>query len=376
MLLTERMVCVGVGQCGSNMVKELESLGFQAFYINSSLEDLDTINTNIKNKYHIKNTKGMAKDQRMARQVVLEDNNADNIAYAIHDQYAMAEIITFFYSVAGGTGGGMGTILASNMNDLFPNKTVNVVAVLPKSTEDIGLQANAIESLQSLKEALDSGFINQIHLLSNDSRDDIFAINRDFAVCFDGFINFDVINKEGNLDEEEKEKMLLEQGMGVILEFSNDDFGNGLASAFENSIYAEWLKNPNLHGLILNKKQNKDVNKEVIKDVLGMPNYTHQSTWDEDSNVLFAAGMSFNENILNKMKIKAKELSEKKRKIEEESQKEKVETVEFDTSAITSASNRRRKPTVQTTQENNDTGIRRRRGERRASSVLDKYRNM
>ncbi|NFH40719.1 hypothetical protein [Clostridium sporogenes] len=376
MLLTERMVCVGVGQCGSNMVKELENLGFQAFYINSSLEDLDTINTNIKNKYHIKNTKGMAKDQRMAKQIVLENNNADNIAYAIHDQYAMAEIITFFYSLAGGTGGGMGTILASNVNDLFPNKIVNVVAVLPKSTEDIGLQANAIESLQSLKEALDSGFINQVHLLNNDSRDDIFAINKDFAICFDRFINFDVINKEGNLDEEEKEKMLLEPGMGVILEFSNDDFGNGLASAFENSIYAEWLKNPNLHGLILNKKQNKDVNKEVIKDVLGMPNYTHQSTWDEDSNVLFAAGMSFNENILNKMKIKAKELSEKKRKIEEEAQKEKVETVEFDTSAITSTSNRRRKPTAQPTQENNDTGIRRRRGERRASSVLDKYRNM
>ncbi|QDY27221.1 hypothetical protein [Clostridium botulinum] len=376
MLLTERMVCVGVGQCGSNMIKELENLGFQAFYINSSLEDLDTINTNIKNKYHIKNTKGMAKDQRMAKQIVLENNNADNIAYAIHDQYAMAEIITFFYSLAGGTGGGMGTILASNVSDLFPNKIVNVVAVLPKSTEDIGLQANAIESLQSLKEALDSGFINQVHLLNNDSRDDIFAINKDFAICFDRFINFDVINKEGNLDEEEKEKMLLEPGMGVILEFSNDDFGNGLASAFENSIYAEWLKNPNLHGLILNKKQNKDVNKEVIKDVLGMPNYTHQSTWDEDSNVLFAAGMSFNENILNKMKIKAKELSEKKRKIEEEAQKEKVETVEFDTSAITSASNRRRKSTVQPTQDNNDTGIRRRRGERRASSVLDKYRNM
>ncbi len=96
MLLTERMVCVGVGQCGSNMIKELENLGFQAFYINSSLEDLDTINTNIKNKYHIKNTKGMAKDQRMAKQIVLENNNADNIAYAIHDQYAMAEIITFF----------------------------------------------------------------------------------------------------------------------------------------------------------------------------------------------------------------------------------------------------------------------------------------
>ncbi|HCL4447293.1 TPA: hypothetical protein N2D16_002898 [Clostridium botulinum] len=376
MLLTERMVCVGVGQCGSNMVQELESLDFQAFYVNTSLEDLDTINTDIKNKYHIKNTKGMAKNQQMAKDIVLENNNADNISYAIHDQYAMAQIITFFYSLAGGTGGGMGTIIADNMGELFPDKTINVVAVLPKSTEDIGLQANAIESLQRLQEALENGFINQVHLLSNDSREDVFSINKDFAVCFDSFVNFNVINKEGNLDEEEKEKMFLEPGIGIILEFSDEDFGNGLASAFENSIYAEWLKNPRLHGLILNKKQNKDVNKEVIKDVLGMPVYTHQSIWDEDSNVLFAAGMSFNENIPNKMKIKAMELSEKKRKIEEEAQKEKVETVEFDTSAITSASNKRRKPVTQTTQENNDTSIRRRRGERRASSVLDKYRNM
>lgn len=374
MLLKERIACVGIGQCGSNMVVELEKMEFNSFYVNTSLEDLDTIETDKKNKYHIKGTKGMAKNRPMAQECILKDNNAENVAFAVNDQYAMADIIYLFYSLSGGTGGTMGNFIVEAMKDLFPDKVINVVAIKGKATEDVGLQANAIESLKHLRKLYDDKIITQIHLLDNDLREDVFSINRDFALCFDKFISFDEITTEGNLDEEEKEKLLIEHGVAVILEFENEDFGNGLSNAIENTFYAKWVKNPKLHGLILNNKQNVAINLEIIKDALGMPNYTHSSTWDNQSNVLFAAGMFFNESILNKLNQNALELAEKKKKIEEESIKdiEDNNKATFDTSSVLNNNSYKSNSTPQV----QSSSSRRRRGERNGSMALDKYRKM
>lgn len=371
-MLVEKIVHVGIGQCGGNFVTELESLGeHNPFYVNTSLEDLDTLNTDRDNKYHIKGTKGMAKDRNLAMEVILSDNNAENVAYAVHDRYGMSHIVMVYYSLSGGTGGTMGNIVAETIGDLFPDKTVNVVAILPKYTEDVGLLANAIKSLEHLRKLQKDEVINQVYLLDNNSRDDIFSINKDFAVCFDRFVKFNEITKTGNLDEEEREKLLMEQGMAVILEFSDDDFANGIAKASDNTIHAEWLKDSKLHGVILNKKHDKEINKELIKDVLGMPLFTHQSVWSDESNILLSVGMSFNDNILIKMKKSASEQLEKKKRIEEESRQEAIEDVDFDASSIIMNTNKKRSATSTNTGSNT-----RRRGERKASSVLDKYRNM
>lgn len=374
MLLKERIVCVGIGQCGSNMVKELEKLDFNAFYVNTSLEDLDTILTDKKNKYHIKGTKGMAKNRQMATDCILNNNNAENVAYAINDQYSMADIIMFFYSFSGGTGGTMGNFIAEAMADIFRDKVINVVAIKGKSTEDVGLQANAIESLKHLKTLLEEGIVSQIHLLDNDLREDIFSINKDFALCFDKFVSFDEITTEGNLDEEEKEKLLIEHGMAVMLEFEDEDFANGLSNASENTLYANWIKNPTLHGLILNNKQNTEINKEIVKDVLGMPNYTHNSSWNDDCNLLFASGMGFNDTILTKLNKNALELLEKKKQMEEQSIKEveNSDELKFDTSTVLSNKSRRKSSLLSQAQVTPS----RRRGERNGSVALDKYRNM
>ena len=376
MLLKERIANVGVGQCGSNYVTELEKLEFFPFYVNTSLEDLDTIDTDKKNKYHIKSTKGMAKNRQMAQQCILSNNNAENIVYAINDQHAMADIIIFYYSLNGGTGGTMANFVIEVMKDIFPDKIINVVVTKGKLTEDVGLQANAIESLKHLKRLYDDGIVTQIHLLDNDLREDIFSINKDFALCFDKFVSFNEITTEGNLDEEEKEKMLIEPGMAVMLEFENEDFANGLSNAVDNTFYSKWIKNPKLHGLILNNKQNEKINLEIIKDVLGMPNFTHSSIWDNQSNILFAAGMSFNESILNLLNKNALELAEKKKKMEEESIKnaENDSNVAFDTTSILTNSNNNYKKDA--TPQIQPSSSRRRRGEKNGSVALDKYRKM
>ena len=369
-MLNDKIVCVGIGQCGSNFVSELEQVGFHAFYVNTSLEDLDLVDTPNSNKYHIKGTRGMAKDRNEALKCLLENNNANNICYAINDEYAMTDIVFMFYSLSGGTGGGMGNLLAGTMSELFPNKIINVVAVLPKFSDDIGMLANAIESLSQLKEIQKDGAINQVHLLTNQSREDIFSINDTFATAFDGFVNFDELDKMGNLDEEERERILTTHGMGVILDFSHEDFGNGLSEAIDTSIYSSWNKDPQLHGIILNRRQNKEINKLLVKDVLGAPLFTHQSTWNEDTNILLSVGMGFNDNVIIQLKQSLQLLMDKKSKIEKECVNNDVmEDVTIDISSITSGLRPKTRPV-----NNNSRLSSRRRTVETMSSILDKYK--
>jgi hypothetical protein len=370
-MLIDKIACIAVGQCGGNFVSELEGLGYNPYYVNTSLEDLDTLNTDKKNKYHIKGTNGMSKNRPYAMDCITSGTTAEDICYAIYERYSMCDIVFFFYSLSGGTGGTMGNVIADQFADLFPDKTVNVVTVLPNAIEDVGLLANAIESLKHLLELHDQNVITQIHLLDNNTREDKLDINKTFSICFDRFVQFREISKDGNLDENERESILTSYGMGVILEFSDEDFGNGLAKASDKTIYAEWIKNPKLHGLIFNKKQNLNINREVVRDVLGVATFTHSSEWDYDSNVLVSVGMTKNEKILNQLKLSAQNMLEKKRKIETESLQQSNEDIKFDTSSIiNNVSSKRNTPSQ------NNTPVNRRRKESSGSSIIDKYKNM
>lgn len=111
-MLKNDILFVGVGQCGGNITQELEKLNFNSYYVNSSLEDLDTIDTDISNKYHIPKTKGMAKDRQYALEVLGSNDNLPNITNKIYENFSNCRIVYFVLSLGGGTGGTMGGILA------------------------------------------------------------------------------------------------------------------------------------------------------------------------------------------------------------------------------------------------------------------------
>ena len=112
----------------------------------------------------------------------------------------------------------------------------------------------------------------------------------------------------------------------------------------------------------------------MIKEVLGRPVFTHFSTWNNQSNILFAAGIKFNESVISKLNKNALELAEKRKKMEEDSIKDVEEdNVTFDTSAILS-NNSIKKTSASQTQSNYSR--RRRRSETSGSETVNKYKNM
>lgn len=347
-MLKERVVFCAVGQGGGNIVRELELKGCQCYYVNSSLDDLDTIDTDYNNKYHISKTKGMAKDIEMAKEVIESDENDDKIVEAVYKQYANASIYFFVYTAAGGTGGGMGNSIAKRMKQRFPDKTVNSISVKPHREEDMVMQYNANICLEGIDKLLEEDYITNVQILDNNKRDynKKSEINKEYAEIMEEILSYNDITTEGNLDEEELERLFKVKGITVINKLDNQDFLDELNEADEKSIFAEHLKNPDVHGLILNVEQDTSINRNLIREVYGVAKLTHDTTWENESNIIISTGTTFNKKILIELKKNYQELKLKKEQIEKDSL-EKNEDIEVDFSDLKSLSQKSK--TSQTT---------------------------
>lgn len=340
-MLKENVVFCGIGQGGGNITRELELNDCQCFYVNTSLEDLDTIDTGYDKKYHINGTKGMAKDRALANEVITSEYNDDKVVEAVYKKYANASIYFFIYTLSGGTGGGMGNQIAKKMKERFPDKTVNIITVLPNDEEDIIMQLNAIQCLKGIKDILidgDKGYITNLQILDNNKKDfdKRTSINKEYASMLDKILSFQSITPEGNLDEEELERLFSIPGVSTICELDNKDFLDELTKVEDTTIFASTLKNVKAHGLILNGDQNNTTSRNLIREEFGVPVATYDTVWDEDLNIIISLGMSFDDSIINKLNANYTRLMNKRKEIEEniKKQQETVNNIDLDFSAI------------------------------------------
>lgn len=163
MLLSEKVAFIPIGQCGGNIVKDLEDItteligtnDIQSFYINSSLDDLDACEVPLDRRYHISGTKGMAKDQDYAFDVITSNENDDKIAEAIFNKYANAKIYFLVFGASGGTGGGTANQIAKKLQEFYPDKIINAIIVKPHKDEDMKMQYNAKKCLTKVKEYIE-----------------------------------------------------------------------------------------------------------------------------------------------------------------------------------------------------------------------------
>ena len=75
-----KITFVAVGQAAGNIGRLLEREGYTVLCVNTSQEDLDTLE-DVKFKYHIPKGEGCNKDRHKAKQLVIDD--FDNIASEI-----------------------------------------------------------------------------------------------------------------------------------------------------------------------------------------------------------------------------------------------------------------------------------------------------
>ena len=81
--MKKKISFIAVGQAGGNIGQLFEGKGFPVLYVNTSQEDLDTLEK-AKYKYHVPGGEGCNKDRHKAKQLIIDD--FDNIAGEIESK--------------------------------------------------------------------------------------------------------------------------------------------------------------------------------------------------------------------------------------------------------------------------------------------------
>lgn len=342
-MLKDYSAFIGVGQCGGNIVSEFELNDFDCFYVNTSLEDLETVGDNSKgNQFHIRNTKGMAKDRVMAFNTITSNEcaTADLIAESVYKKYANPKMYYFVTGASGGTGGGMTNTIIKSFKEMYPEKIINVIVVLPHTDEDMIMQSNAIEYLRDLRIMYKQGIVTNIQMLDNGKKDlnKKSSINKTISSLMNTVMSFQSLDSNGNLDEQELENIFATRGITVMHEFTNKDFQDEAGKVDENSIYNKIFKSATMQGFIFNKEHNSVNTKRIIQDSFGIAPITHETSWEDEETIVISAGVDFTKDILNAISKPIHTnyivLKERKEQLESEFKNQISENGSFDIDAI------------------------------------------
>lgn len=274
---------LGIGQAGSNIAHGFEELGYNVAYVNSSIEDLNSIK-NAKHRIHIRNGEGASKDRqailRLAAQSI--DEIIENITSILKEKY-----ILICSSLGGGTGSGLSTFIASYLAQ--NGRNVIMALVIPDDTkESIRSCENAYNAFAELNSVQGLG---ATFLLDNSKHEDKFAINNKFVRDMDAFLNINNCSQLGNLDKSEIKTLLSTAGVAVLSKQSKSkstvaDIIHGV----RNGIYADIeTKSVMYVGL---STSNKSLQTTALEKEFGTP-YDTFVGYSEATSVLMLAGLQF-----------------------------------------------------------------------------------
>ncbi|MEY8518602.1 hypothetical protein AALC25_17225 [Lachnospiraceae bacterium 29-84] len=203
-----KIAFVAVGQAAGNIGRLLEGEGYTVIYVNTSQEDLDTLE-GVKFKYHIQGGEGCNKDRHKAKKLVIED--FDSIAAEIDSKAAGGMVFVMFAS-GGGTGSGAGPMLADLLVD--EGKAVGIITILPAPDESIKSHINSYECFSELEKI---GGTSACFIIDN-ARGGKMGLNHEFVEAFVEFLGIPENHRsvEGNIDKAEVMETLKAHGMAVV----------------------------------------------------------------------------------------------------------------------------------------------------------------
>lgn len=292
--MKDKIAFIAIGQAGGNIGQEFEKRGFSVLYINTSEEDLDTLD-NAKFKYHIPKGEGCNKNRKKAKELVV--NDYDRIAAEIDAKIKTKFIFTIFSS-GGGTGSGAGPMLTDLL--IGDGYSVGIITIIPSKNESIKAQINCHDCMAELTDIKDSA---ACFALDNDKADKM-EINKVFAELFTDFISIPEKHKSkyGNIDKAEIVETLMAHGMSVIFKAKDqtkiaDDIRHGIYAPIEPDRTVKYIA------------ASGDVNMDDLIKEFGTP-VDYYQTKNEDDIILCASGMNYPVERIKEVDAKVKDNEE------------------------------------------------------------------
>ena len=308
--MKERILLVGVGQAGANIVKGFESKGYLAMYVNTSSHDLSLIDSPY--KVHIPGAVGCNKDRQKAINYTV--GHYDKIKSMIDSRFSSQDFVFFVFSAGGGTGSGISPIALDVLSNEYTDKDGNetkkfgAMCVLPSiKDESVQEYANGVVAYKELREI---ELLKNVYLLDNNNAKDKFSINKRFVDLFDRLITVTQADEKGNIDEAELELMLSEKGCVYLSDLQSALKEGGpyhhsggiqnmdaISNSKKESIFASLKKGCKYVALSINS----DINLSRIKEEFGEPVSVFRGH-NKDTNFFAVFGMEIETDRVKQIK--------------------------------------------------------------------------
>ena len=226
--MKKKISFVAVGQAAGNIGRLFEQKGFSVIYVNTSQEDLDTLEK-AKFKYHIPQGEGCNKDRRKAKQLVIDD--FDNIAAEIESK-AKSEMTFVIFASGGGTGSGAGPMLIDLLID--EGKTTGAITIIPAPDESVKSHINSYECFSELTEISGSGSC----FIIDNANGDKLELNAAFVDSFTAFLEIPEKHKsiKGNIDKAEIMETLKAHGVSVVIRSKGKESADVIQAVKESAL--------------------------------------------------------------------------------------------------------------------------------------------
>lgn len=290
-MFKDSILNISFGQGAGNIGQLMEQQGILNLAINTSKQDLDTLN--VKHKYLIKNGQGCGKDRSKSKKLVINDfENILSVINNILDSNTAIKHIFVGFTMGGGSGSGGGPMLAKLIANEYSNINVCVYAVIPSKNEPFKAQYNACECYRELIKIENLG---SMFFLDNNKHENKFIINRYFVDDLMEFLKIPDEDKssKGNIDIEEMNTIL---SCNLMINISVTDENN-------HKVKPSILVDTECDGFVKyialsNAKQN------LLKDIqasVGYPLDAFYTFNNRKINVIVLAGLSLPSSSMNEI---------------------------------------------------------------------------
>ena len=226
---------LGIGACGGNQVAAFKKYGLNSFYINSALEDLQSLGLNDIHYYHLNGATGCHKDRNVSK-IYLANNYEDILLHL--ERYLVGKYVFLFGSTGGGTSSGMIALLTDLIESEL-HKIVIPIVTIPNFAESLQAKTNSYEALKELFECAK----HTVFVVDNNKESNFVKSNSTLAELIYSLIT-DVSNSvDGIYDYSEICSMLEQTGYGVLNTFTRKPTQNNITQdlkrAIDTTIFAD-----------------------------------------------------------------------------------------------------------------------------------------
>ena len=294
-MLKDQFGVLGLGQAGSNIANIFETMHYPTVYVNSSIDDLNSIKG--AHKIAIPNSDGAAKNRKRVLQLVAEHigDIVEKITTILPQKYI---ICTF--SASGGTGSGLSIPLLTYLTQI--GKVCIPAVIIPD--EKIESAKAAENSYNCLAEIMSISGLGATFLLDN-ARSDKFSINGRFARELDSFINLKNSSVYGVIDPAERKQILSCSGVATITKLSKaKSTASEVIQGLHEGVYAP-VESRIAHYFAISTSNRSLAASDITREFKGI--YDVYTGISEASTIAVVAGLHFPMKRINEFKNKFEE---------------------------------------------------------------------